>query len=234
MVIACLALSIALGGTASAAVLITGKQVKDGSIAGRDVKNASLGKNKLSATALSSLTGERGPAGPQGPKGDPGQQGPQGPKGDTGLNVAGTRRVPNQDDFSCNGDVVVGTVPVSVPSSSRIWTHAHGAIANENSGATEAGLWLRLRDAGNTETLAVSVASWDGELEALTVSTLDTGGLMLEGSNPTAAANPYSAAPGSYLLQLVVKSQSGTCGQTYKPSFGSNQGSAMGFMLVGP
>src|SRR5215208_6266587 len=100
MVIACLALSIALGGTASAAVLITGKQVKDGSIAGRDVKNSSLGKSKLSATAVSSLTGQRGPAGPQGPKGDPGHQGPQGPKGDTGLNVAGTRRVPNQDDFS--------------------------------------------------------------------------------------------------------------------------------------
>src|SRR5215207_1883051 len=84
MVIACLALSIALGGTASAAVLITGKQVKDGSIAGRDVKNASLGKNKLSATALSSLTGERGPAGPQGPKGDPGQAGPKGDSGEQG------------------------------------------------------------------------------------------------------------------------------------------------------
>jgi hypothetical protein len=236
MVIACLALSLALGGSAYAAVTVTGKNIKDGTITGKDVKNRSLGKNKLSATAVSSLTGQRGPAGPQGPKGEPGQQGPQGPKGDTGdpgLNVAGTRRVPNQDDFSCNGDVVVGTLPVSVPSSSRIWTYAHGAILNENSGATEAGLWLRLRDAGNTETLAVSVASWDGELEALTVSTLDTGGLMLEGSNSAASAT-YTAAPGSYLLQLVVKSQSGTCGQTYKPSFGSNQGSAMGFMLVGP
>ena len=151
------------------------------------------------------------------------------------MNVAGTRQVPNQNDLSCNEDVVVGTVPVSVPASSRIWTHAHGAIANKNSGATEAGLWLRLRDAGNTETLAVSVASWDGEIEAKTVSTLDTGGLMLEGSNPTAAANPYTAPPGSYLLQLVVKSQGGTCGQTYKPSFGSNQGGCRwASMLVGP
>ena len=235
--VAYLALFAALGGSAYAAVTVTGKNIKDGTVTGRDVKNSSLGKNKLSATAVSSLTGQRGPAGAQGPKGDPGQQGPQGPKGDTGdsrLNVAGTRQVPNQNDLACDQDVVVGTLPVSVPASSRIWTYAHGAIANRNSGAIEAGLWLRLRDAGNTETLAVSVASYEGELEAKTVSPLETGGLMLEGSNPTAAASPYTAPPGSYLLQLVVTSQGGTCGQTYKPSFGWNQGGVMGFQLVGP
>ena len=44
----------------------------------------------------------------------------------------------------------------------------------------------------------------------------------------------YTAAPGSYLLQLVATSQDGTCGQTSKPSFGWNQGGAMGFQLVGP
>src|SRR5215211_1963812 len=92
--VAYVALFAALGGSAYAAVTVTGKNIKDGTVTGRDVKHASLGKNKLSATAVSSLTGERGLAGPQGPKGDPGQQGPQGPKGDTGLNVAGTRRVP--------------------------------------------------------------------------------------------------------------------------------------------
>ena len=232
--VAYLALLAALGGSAYAAVTVTGKNIKDGTITGKDVKNSSLGKNKLSATAVSSLTGQRGPAGPQGPKGDPGERGPQGPKGDPELNVAGTRQVPNQSDLACGQDVVVGTLPVGVPSSSRIWTHAHGAIANRNSGATEAGLWLRLRDAGNTKTLAVSVASSVGGLAAWTVSPLQTGGLMLEGDNPVAPANPYTAAPGSYLLQLVVTSQGGTCGQTYKPSFGWNQGAAMGFELVGP
>jgi hypothetical protein len=232
--VAYLALFAALGGSAYAAVTVTGKNIKDGTITGKDVKNRSLGTKKLSATAVSSLTGQRGPAGSQGPKGDPGEQGPQGPKGDPGLNVAGTRQVPNQYDIACNQDVVVGTLPVSVPSSSRIWTDAHGPIANMNSGATEAGLWLRLRDAGDTKTLAVSVASFEGELEARTVSPLQTGGLMLAGSNPTAPANAYTAAPGSYLLQLVVRSQGGTCGQTQKPSFGWNQGGAMGFELVGP
>jgi len=88
--VAYLALFAALGGSAYAAVTVTGKNIQDGTITGRDVKNRSLGTNKLSATAVSSLTGQRGPAGPQGEKGEPGPVGPKGaagpagPKGETG------------------------------------------------------------------------------------------------------------------------------------------------------
>jgi hypothetical protein len=82
--VAYLALFAALGGTAYAAVTVTGKNIKDGTVTGRDVKNRSLGTSKLSATALSSLTGQRGPTGPQGPKGDGGERGPAGPTGATG------------------------------------------------------------------------------------------------------------------------------------------------------
>jgi hypothetical protein len=79
--VAYLALFAALGGSAYAAVTVTGKNIKDGTITGKDVKNRSLGRSKLSATAVSSLTGQRGPAGPQGEKGE---QGPVGPKGAAG------------------------------------------------------------------------------------------------------------------------------------------------------
>jgi Collagen triple helix repeat (20 copies) len=82
--VAYVALFAALGGSAYAAATITGKNIKDGTITGRDVKNRSIGSGKLSATAVSSLTGERGPAGPQGPKGDRGEPGPAGPRGVTG------------------------------------------------------------------------------------------------------------------------------------------------------
>jgi hypothetical protein len=64
--VAYLALFAALGGTAYVAVTVTGKNIKDGTVTGRDVKNRSLGTSKLSATALSSLAGQRGPTGPQG------------------------------------------------------------------------------------------------------------------------------------------------------------------------
>ena len=80
--VAYLALFAALGGSAYAAVTVTGKNIKDGTITGRDVKNRSLGTSKLSATAVASLTGA--PAGPQGPKGDSGQRGPAGANGETG------------------------------------------------------------------------------------------------------------------------------------------------------
>ena len=42
MIVAVLALVVALGGTSYAALVVTGKSVKDGSLTGRDVKNRSL------------------------------------------------------------------------------------------------------------------------------------------------------------------------------------------------
>jgi collagen triple helix repeat protein len=89
--VAYLALFAALGGTAYAAVTVTGKDIKNGTITGKDVKNRSLGTSKLTPTAVSSLIGERGPQGPQGPQGHRGERGPAGfsgepgPKGDPGA-----------------------------------------------------------------------------------------------------------------------------------------------------
>jgi Collagen triple helix repeat (20 copies) len=88
--VAYLALFAALGGSAYAAATVTGKNIKDGTVTRRDVKNRSLGTSKLSASAVSSLAGQRGPAGPQGEKGETGpvgpkgEAGPAGPKGATG------------------------------------------------------------------------------------------------------------------------------------------------------
>jgi hypothetical protein len=86
--VAYLALFAALGGSAYAAVTVTGKNIKDGTVTGRDVKNRSLGTSKLSTKALSSLAGQRGPAGPDGPqgaRGPVGPTGPIGPRGETGA-----------------------------------------------------------------------------------------------------------------------------------------------------
>jgi Collagen triple helix repeat (20 copies) len=85
--VAYLAPFAALGGSAYAAVTVTGKNIKNGTITGKTSRNRSLSTNELSATAVSSLTGRQDPAGPQGPQGDTGGRGPAGPtgpKGDTG------------------------------------------------------------------------------------------------------------------------------------------------------
>src|SRR5215210_4152683 len=83
--VAYLALFAALSGSAYAAATVTGQTIKDGTITGKDVKNRSLGKDKLSRTAVSSLTGPEGPQGPAGNRDPQGPAGPIGPKGPTGI-----------------------------------------------------------------------------------------------------------------------------------------------------
>jgi Collagen triple helix repeat (20 copies) len=70
-----------------AAVTVTGANIKDGTITGRDVKNRALGTNDLSSKALRSLAsgpGSQGAPGPKGDKGAPGARGPAGPRGPVG------------------------------------------------------------------------------------------------------------------------------------------------------
>lgn len=113
-VIAVIALFAALAGTATAASLITGKQIKNGTVTGADLRNSSvtgkdirnssltgadvkngtirngdvrkgtLAADRLSAAALASLR-EPGPAGPAGAQGPAGAAGAQGPAGPQGA-----------------------------------------------------------------------------------------------------------------------------------------------------
>ena len=93
LAVACLALFFAIGGPAfgadavsHAARLITGKQIKNGTVTTKDVKNGSL----LSADFKSGQLpyGAQGPIGPQGPKGDTGDTGPS--TGPAGGDLTGT------------------------------------------------------------------------------------------------------------------------------------------------
>lgn len=90
----------AAGGESSAAKLITGADIRDGSIDSRDLKPGSIQSHDiangtilvadLSKSAVTALkaakgdTGRTGATGPAGPAGQTGQQGPRGEKGDTG------------------------------------------------------------------------------------------------------------------------------------------------------
>jgi hypothetical protein len=81
MVVACIAVVLAMTGSAFAARAL---------ITGADVKNGSLTRADLSGRTLKSLTGKRGPAGhdgftgARGPQGDTGPAGPAGPTGPAG------------------------------------------------------------------------------------------------------------------------------------------------------
>lgn len=99
------ALVVALGGTSYAATLITSADIKDGTVATRDlaagavtsarVRDGSLQARDFKPGELADGAGAAGPRGPEGdagPAGRPGAAGPQGPKGDAGpVGASGAR-----------------------------------------------------------------------------------------------------------------------------------------------
>jgi hypothetical protein len=60
MVVAVAALCVAIGGSASAAILVTSKSIKNGTVRGKDVHNRTLGTKKLTKKAIASLKGKNG------------------------------------------------------------------------------------------------------------------------------------------------------------------------------
>jgi hypothetical protein len=93
-VVASLMLVLSFGSGAMAARLITGKQIKDGTVTTADVKNKTLKTKDFSSRTRTQLTGSQGSPGVPGPSGPsgavglpglPGPTGPTGPIGPTGL-----------------------------------------------------------------------------------------------------------------------------------------------------
>ncbi len=64
----------AAAGGASAALLITGKQIKDNTVTTKDIKNGTLKKKDMSSKAIEALEGATGSAGPAGAPGISGYQ----------------------------------------------------------------------------------------------------------------------------------------------------------------
>jgi hypothetical protein len=93
MVVACIAVVLAMTGSAFAArALITGADIKDGSITRADLSSRTVSslkgkQGKRGVAGRDGFTGARGPQGgdgPAGPAGPVGSQGPQGPRGGVG------------------------------------------------------------------------------------------------------------------------------------------------------
>ena len=131
-VVASLALFIALGGGAYAAV-----KLPKNSVGTSQIKAHAVTPPKLSATAVALLKGQKGDPGAQGAQGPTGSQGPQGPaglqgpKGDPGVTSIVVRTASasngNPADVEClddevavggggfaNGDVLKATLPLYV------------------------------------------------------------------------------------------------------------------------
>ncbi len=229
-VIAYLALFVALGGTSYAAL-----KLPKNSVGSKQIKNGAVAKRDLARTVRAELTrtgvpGAPGSQGPQGIQGLQGLQGQAGQPGGRGPSFGDGKHLPNISNFACGEDVVVGSQTLTLTEPSRIWVHGHGTVRNQNDDPRDYGLWLQLRDAGDTATLAVAIRAWDtgGGDDKLALS---SGGVMLSGEDADAAGPAYVAPAGTYILQLAVTA-GGDCTDPL-PDFGFNHGNAMGYLLLG-
>jgi hypothetical protein len=111
--IATVALLLAVTGTATAAGLITGAQIKDNTVGSPDLRNNGVATQDVRNNSLTSLdvadgslkavdfaagelaTGPAGPAGPAGTVGPAGPAGPQGAPGVSGLEIVTVSSVSN-------------------------------------------------------------------------------------------------------------------------------------------
>jgi hypothetical protein len=132
LVVAIVALFVAFSGTATAALVMTGKDIKNGTITGKDVKNRSLGTGELSKKAISSLKRQAGPGAEQG------GAGPAGPSKAYVDNLAG----PITAQFTRVMEVTVE--PGSYTVQANLEAHATGATGQ---------IECRLRAIGGTPTL---------------------------------------------------------------------------------
>ena len=106
LIVAVVALVLACAGSATAARLITGRQIKDSSITTKDVKNGSLLKRDFGAAQL-----PRGPQGTRGAEGPAGPRGPAGGAGRNGSNGFGVLRYPSNGFVLSNGQSDFVQVP---------------------------------------------------------------------------------------------------------------------------
>jgi hypothetical protein len=95
--LACLALFLALGGGAFAAIKLPAK-----SVGAKQIKNKSITLGKLAPSTVAKLRGAIGPQGPQGPQGAQGLQGPPGTDGQPGAPGFGVKTDANNNVYLAN------------------------------------------------------------------------------------------------------------------------------------
>jgi hypothetical protein len=129
-VMATVALFIALGGSSYAALKVTGKNVKNGSLTGKDIKNSSLGTTDVKNKSLlaKDFKGGQIPVGPRGATGAPGAPGSAvayaAVSADGTLDTAHSKNVPQPS--TPGGDLAYHCLRPTVPVKSIVATVIDG------------------------------------------------------------------------------------------------------------
>ena len=139
-------------GGASAALLITGKQIKDNTVTTKDIKNGTLDTKDMSAKTITSLKGARGPAGIAGATGP---TGPAGASGVSGYQLVSNSAVVTPD----TGGEVTATCPAGkrLLSGAASWTDSFDGTQVDVDISTTAATAFGLNLLTTADTLTVEV-----------------------------------------------------------------------------
>jgi hypothetical protein len=124
-----LALGIAAGATGQVQGVITGRDIRNGSVTSADIRDHTILGRDLKRSLVRSLRGQRGPRGARGPAGAAGRAGPTGPAGPAGPTGA-------KGDRGDKGDPGASAL-APVPSGKTI----HGVIGLDVHAQAGAGDW---------------------------------------------------------------------------------------------
>jgi hypothetical protein len=210
LVVAFLALLVALSGTsiasdvtAAAKHLITGKQIKNGSVQVKD----------LSKKARKTLKGKRGGIGPQGPQGIQGIQGVKGDQGIPGPTSGATMNADSSNVTGC-GDSTLASRTLTLTRPAEILASAGGAWARDATNLNTGTIFVQLLKDGTPV-----AATPQGFASSFSTGTQRIGmsvtGVMWDGGTPFPSSEaPYVAQPGTYTLRLQGGASDGGCSGT--------------------
>jgi hypothetical protein len=210
MVVAFVALCVALSGTSYGA---EARAVVTKLITGAQIKNGSIGLKDLSRSARKSLKGARGASGATGAQGAIGAAGPKGDVGPPGPTFGETTNATSTTVTGCGPSTLV-TQTLVVTRPSRILASAGGAWARDSTNLNTGILTVTLLKAGVT--VATSPQALASNFAAVTSRVgMSVTAVLFAGSMPFPATEAaYVADPGTYTLRLDGSAGDGTCSGT--------------------
>jgi hypothetical protein len=207
LVVAFLALLVALSSTSFASEVTSAAKHL---ITGKEVKNGSLQVKDLSKKARKTLKGNRGRTGATGPQGVQGVQGAKGDQGIPGPTFGETVNASSTTVTGC-GPSTLATQTITVKRTARVLASAGGAWDRNSTNLHTGTLSVELLKDGTVVAVSPPGFASSFSAEAQRIG-LNVTAVLFAGSSafPTAPTY-YEAAPGTYTLRLQGGASDGTC-----------------------
>lgn len=184
------ALVLGAAPVAWASGLITGDQILNSSITGKDLKDGSIGPSDLSRSARAAMQGTPGKTGPAGPTGPQGIAGPQGPKGEQGFGgPRGPAGPPGADAIA-----LWARVDVSAPAAASVRAASGGSVSVRVVGGDDASRFYQL-------TFEQDISSCAAVVTRRSEAGSSPSGALVSQADDDAGGSAYTfATPGSKVL----------------------------------